>query len=185
MLCGVPPAALLRTLLLVLVGVTGASFGAFALIPSTQRHHLAFSLALCTGGALLTWVGLTSRRVGQIAWLATVLLAVAGVLVSLLVVREDVCCMFAYHRGLGYPWGWLDSGATVATKAEVRRIQADPAQLDLRLDVAKLGLDTAFWWYAAVLVCVPVSRAFQRRRPRPRRRGGAHAAVGRRGRRGR
>ncbi|MEQ7006863.1 hypothetical protein ABN028_11845 [Actinopolymorpha sp. B17G11] len=179
-----PPTALLRTVVLVLVGVSGASFGALALIPPTPPHDLAFGLVLCAGGVLLTWVGLTSRRVGRIAWLATVVVALAGLFLSLLVVREDVCCMYAYHRGLGFPWGWLDSGATVATRAAVEELQANPGQLATQIDVAKMGLDTAFWWYAGVLLCIPASRMLQRRRPSPRRRGGAHARVGGRGRRG-
>jgi hypothetical protein len=156
-----PATAVLRTVVLVLVGVSGGSFGALAMIPPVQRHYLVFGLVLCAGGALLTWVGVTSRRVGRIAWLATVVLCVAGLFLSLFVVREDVCCAYGYHRGLGFPWGWLDSSATVDSAAEVKAIQADPSQLATQLDTMMLGLDAAFWWYAAVVLVVPASRALQ------------------------
>ncbi|MEV5895917.1 hypothetical protein [Nonomuraea fuscirosea] len=151
-----------------LFGAASVLVGAVALSGSwAQPHYVAFGAALCMGGALLLWVAVTARRVGRIGWLATTTLTLAGLFLSMLVVREDVCCMYGYHRGLGYPWAWLDSYATADSMAAIDAMRSDPAALEKSVDWLKVVLDGLFWWHAAVLVVVPVMRArrwFQRQR---------------------
>ncbi|MEV0166618.1 hypothetical protein [Nonomuraea fuscirosea] len=151
-----------------LFGVASVLVGAAALLQSgAQPHYVAFGTALCLGGALLVWVAVTARRVGRISWLATTALTLAGLFLSMLVVREDVCCMYGYHRGLGYPWAWLDSYATADNMAAIDAIRSDPAALEKSVDWLKVVLDGLFWWHVALLVVVPAMQArrrFQRQR---------------------
>ncbi|MEU8401935.1 hypothetical protein AB0C28_42705 [Nonomuraea sp. NPDC048892] len=166
---GAPPGMLsgMRLRACGLFGTASILVGALALMGSgAQTHYIAFGTALCLGGALLVWVAITSRRIGRIGWLAITALTLAGLFLSMLVVREDVCCMFGYHRGLGYPWGWLDSYATADTMAAIDAMRSDPAALETSVDWLKVVLDGLFWWHVAVLVVVPamqVGRRFQRR----------------------
>jgi hypothetical protein len=146
-----------------LAGTASMLIGALALSASGgQSHYLAFSAALCTGGAVLTWVGFTGRRLDRIAWVVIALLAVAGLFLSLLVVREDVCCMFGYHRGLGYPWGWLDSSASADTMDVIDRYRADPGKLERTVDWPKVVFDGLFWWHAAVVAVLPATLVLRR-----------------------
>ncbi|MCA2180059.1 hypothetical protein LDL08_28145 [Nonomuraea glycinis] len=152
-----------------LFGAASVIVGAVALLGSgAQTHYVAFGAALCMGGALLVWVAVTARRVGRIGWLATTALTLAGLFLSMLVEREDVCCMYGYHRGLGYPWAWLDSYATADSMAAIAAMRSNPAKLEKSVDWLKVVLDGLFWWHVAVLVVVPVMQAgrrFQRQRP--------------------
>ncbi|MFI7698692.1 hypothetical protein [Nonomuraea sp. NPDC049480] len=127
-----------------------------------QSHYLAFGASLGAGGVILAWLGFTARRIGWIAWAATAALGTAGLFLSLLVVRETVCCMFGYHRGTGYPWGWLDSGASAETMEMIETLRADPGRLEKTVDWPKVLLDGLFWWHVAVVVVAPVARVLQR-----------------------
>ncbi|GAA3791692.1 hypothetical protein GCM10022226_08380 [Sphaerisporangium flaviroseum] len=140
-------------------GTLSVALGALALLASGgQSHYLAFGAALCLGGALLVWAGVTARPIGRIGWLATGMLGLAGLFLSLLVSREDVCCMFGYHRGLGYPWGWLDSDATADSMAAIEAMKSSPEGLEQTVDWPKVVFDGLFWWHAALIVVVPITR---------------------------
>jgi hypothetical protein len=128
-----------------------------------QSHYLAFGAALGAGGAVLVWAGFTGRRVGGLAWAVTAALGTAGLFLSLLVVRETVCCMFGYHRGMGYPWGWLDSAAAADTMERIDAIRADPGRLARTVDWPKVVVDGLFWWHLAVVAVVPVVLTLRRR----------------------
>ncbi|MEV4417509.1 hypothetical protein [Catellatospora sp. NPDC049609] len=139
-------------------GGLGVAAGLCALLLSSgMSHWLVFGAVLAAGGAALLAAGLRGPVPGPLAWAAIAVLALAGLAASLLVVREDVCCMFAYHRGLGYPWGWLDSHAEAETMAAVEAIRADAGSLPKHLDPPKLVAAVLFWTAAAVLAVVPLT----------------------------
>ncbi|WP_326634767.1 hypothetical protein OIE67_52975 [Nonomuraea fuscirosea] len=94
--------------------------------------------------------------------MATTALTLAGLFLSMLVVCEDVCCMYGYHRGLGYPWAWLDSYTTTDNVAAIDAIRSDPAALEKSVDWSKVVLDGLFWWHVALLVVVPAMQARRR-----------------------
>lgn len=151
-----------RAASLVALGLAAATIGALALVASPrQSHYVVFGLVLCAAGVLLLWTGVTARTVAGAAWFAVVLCTAVGVLCGLLVTRETVCCMFGYHRALGYPWGWLDSHATAETRDQIEAIRAAPGALDNELDVVRLGLDAVFWWHVSVLCVVPAGLIHQ------------------------
>jgi hypothetical protein len=148
-----------RTLFSGFLGTASMLIAALALTMSGgQSHYLAFSASLGAGGAMLAWLGLTARPMGWIAWTATAALGAAGLFLSLLVVHESVDCMFCYHRGMGYPWGWLDSGGSAETMEMIDAMRADPGALDKTIDWPKVVLDGLFWWHVAVVAVVPVAR---------------------------
>ncbi|WP_152990767.1 hypothetical protein [Sphaerimonospora mesophila] len=132
--------------------------GALALGASGgQSHYVAFGLVVCVGGALLVLVAVAALRIGRMGWLVTIGLTLAGLFFSLLVAREDVCCMYGYHRGLGYPWGWLDSYIVAEDMAVIDAARSDPAVLEKKVDWLKVVLDGLFWLHVALLFVVPVT----------------------------
>ncbi|MEU8075489.1 hypothetical protein AB0B31_08555 [Catellatospora citrea] len=156
----------LRMVVFLCAGVASAAIGLLALVTSVGvAYYTVFGMVLGCAGAVLAWLGLADLRPGPIVWAAVAVLAVIGLLASLLVVREDICCMFGYHRGLGYPWGWLDSGADAATLDEIEEIAAAPERLPLHLDPFKLLLDALFWTQAAVLAVIPAVLVLRGARP--------------------
>ncbi|MFG1710719.1 hypothetical protein ACFLIM_46910 [Nonomuraea sp. M3C6] len=143
-------------------GTASMFVGALALSASGgQSHYLAFSASLCAGGALLAWLGFTARRIGWSAWVAMGVLGTAALFLSLLVVREDVCCMFGYHRGLGYPWGWLDSDASADSMDVIEAYRSNPGELEKIVDWPKVVLDGLFWWHLAAVAVLPVTQALR------------------------
>lgn len=141
----------------ILAGVASAGIGIVAVAGSELSHYRVFGTVLVGGGAFLVWLGVAKRPVGRIAWLAVTACGAIGLFLSLLVVREDSCCMFGYHRGRGYPWGWLDSSAVAETR-EALEVTKAAGQLSTTVDRLKVVLDGLFWWHAAVLVVVPASQ---------------------------
>ncbi|MGP3913043.1 hypothetical protein [Nonomuraea sp. 10N515B] len=142
------------------LGTASMFLGALALSASGgQSHYLAFSASMCTGGVVLAWLGFTGRRACWVAWAVTAALGAAGLFLSLLVVRETVCCMFGYHRGMGYPWGWLDIGGSAETMEQIEALRANPWRLEKTVDWPKVVLDGLFWWHVAVAATLPLSRA--------------------------
>lgn len=156
----------LRRPVSLVAGALSAGIGLLGLaLSGGQSHYLVFGAVLVAGGAVLLWLGLSGGRPGVPAWSAVGVLAVAGLLAGLLVVREDVCCMFVYHRNLGYPWAWLDSHLEVETMAQVEAIAAAPGDLPRHLDLPKLIIDAIFWLNAAILAVVPAALLLRRRNP--------------------
>lgn len=149
--------------------------GTLLLLSGPPGHQVAFAAALVAGGAALIWLGVGGRRIGRAGWAAVGVLTIAGFFASLLVVREDIACMFCYHRGRGYPWGWLDTDFTnpdMATVDRAHQIMAtDPGVARPTLDGFKVILDGVFWAYVAlplVIVTVQAGRIPRRSRPAPR-----------------
>ncbi len=156
----------LRMVVFLCAGVASAAIGLLALVTNVGTgYYTVFGMVLGCAGAVLAWLGLAGLRPGPIVWAAVAVLAVAGLLAGLLVVREDVCCMFGYRRGLGYPWAWLDSWADAETLDEIEEIAAAPERLPLHLDPAKLILDALFWTQAAVLAVIPAVLVLRGARP--------------------
>ncbi|WP_127934935.1 hypothetical protein [Nonomuraea polychroma] len=140
-------------------GTASMLLGVLALSASGgQSHYLAFGASTCAGGLVLAWLGFTGHRAGWVAWAVTAALGTAGLFLSLLVVRETVCCMFGYHRGMGYPWGWLDSGASAETMEQIEALRANPWRLEKTVDWPKVVLDGLFWWHIAVAATLPLSQ---------------------------
>lgn len=146
-----------RRLVRILVGLASTGIGILALAGSGLPHYHVFGIVLVGSGTVLAWLGLAKRPVGRVAWSATLACGAIGLLLSLLVVREDHCCMFGYHRGRGYPWGWLDSGAVADTRGALEAKKA-AGQLHTTVDRLKVVMDGLFWWHAAVLLVVPASQ---------------------------
>ncbi|TMR09945.1 hypothetical protein ETD86_41490 [Nonomuraea turkmeniaca] len=160
------PLSTRRTYVVGFLGTASMLLGALALSASGgQSHYLTFGASLCTGGVALAWLGFTGRRAGRAAWAVTLTLGAAGLFLSLLVVRETVCCMFGYHRGMGYPWGWLDSAASAETMEQIEALRADPGRLEKTVDWPKVVLDGLFWWHIAAAAVLPLSQALGKARP--------------------
>lgn len=162
----------MRRGLYLLVGLPGVLAGAMLLPGRPQSHYAAFAGALVAGGAALVWLGVSGERLGRVGWLACGALAVAGLFGSLLVVREEVACMFCYHRGQGYPWGWLDTGFANDDMPTVQRahqiMASNPGVASRTVDWMKVLVDGVFWGYVAlplVVVAAQVSRMARRTRP--------------------
>jgi hypothetical protein len=160
------PAGNRRSLGLALLGGLSLTGGTLSLLLSGGYidHFLVSGLVVCASGSLLLWLGLTARPVGRTGWLATGTLAVIGLSLSLLVVRESVCCMFAYHRGLGYPWIWFSNHGQADTLEAIEAMKANPARLDGSVAPFYMVLDQLFWWYTAVLLVVPLTLGWRARR---------------------
>jgi hypothetical protein len=139
------------------LGTASALIGVLAL-QVNQSHYLAFGLVLCAGGAVLALLGIAARRFPRPSWWITSALGLAGLLLSLFVVREDICCMYGYHRGLGYPWGWLDMHTSADALAAIEAAKSDPRRLDTSIDILKVILDGLFWWHVALLAVVPLTQ---------------------------
>ncbi len=146
------------------VGALGALAGLFALVISGgMSHWLVFGAVLGASGLLLLWTALRGPLPGPPAWAAIVVLTAAGLAASLLVVQEQVCCMFVYHHDLGYPWSWLLSHAEAETMPAVEEIRARAADLPKHVHRGRLVAATAFWTGVALLLVLPVT--LLRRRP--------------------
>lgn len=153
----------LRMVVFLCAGVASAAVGLLALVTHVGiGYYTVFGMVLGCAGAVLAWLGLADLRPGPIVWAGVAVLAAVGLLAGLLVVREDICCMFGYHRGLGYPWSWLDSAADAATLDEIEEIAAAPERLPLHLDPLKLLLDALFWTQAAILAVIPAVLVLRR-----------------------
>lgn len=149
----------------VVAGVGGLMLGALMLLVSGGGvHYLVTAGVLVASGAALIWRGVAQSPPTRWGWLVAGALASAGLVLSLFVVREEVCCMFAYHRGLGYPWAWLDAGGTADTLAGVEELRANPGLLNWHLNWLKLIIDGLFWAYAALLLVALAPPALRFRR---------------------
>ena len=161
----------MRRSLYIIAAVPSMMMGTLLLLSRPPGHQVAFAAALVAGGAALLWLGVGGRRIGRAGWIAVGVLTIAGFFASLLVVREDIECMFCYHRGQGYPWGWLDTEFTNPDIPSLHRahqiMAADPGVAVPTLDGLKMILDGVFWAYVAlplVVVSTPVCRALRRSR---------------------
>ncbi|MBV1856244.1 hypothetical protein [Catellatospora tritici] len=151
-----------RNVLLVLAGVASLCMVALAMVShGLDGYYTVFALVMALGGVLLLWFGVTGRPLGW-AWVAVVVLTLVGLALSLLEERTGICCMFGYHRGLGYPWPWLTSHAEADTLAAVEAIAASPQELAKHVDPHYLLVDTAFWAEAALLLVTPVALVLRR-----------------------
>ena len=144
------------------IGGLSALLGAGLFLGNRQQHYAAFAAATVTGGLTLVWLAVGRRRPGRAALVGWGLLTLAGMLGSLLIWREQVGCMFCYHRGQGYPWGWLDVGFDHPDMPTLRRaheiMKADPDLADWSFDRPKALLDAVFWGYVALPVVVLAAR---------------------------
>ncbi|BCJ74725.1 hypothetical protein CS0771_42690 [Catellatospora sp. IY07-71] len=145
------------------VGALGALTGLFALVISGgMSHWLVFGAVLVASGMLLLWTGLRGPLPGPLAWAAIVVLTVAGMALSLLVVREQVCCMFVYHHDLGYPWSWLLGYGEAETMTAVEELRARAGDLPRHVHRGRFLAGTAFWAGAALLLVLPVTLLWRR-----------------------
>lgn len=66
--------------------------------------------------------------------------------------------MFCYHRGQGYPWGWLDTGFTDSDMPTVQRaheiLASHPEVASRTVDWMKVLVDGVFWGYIALPLAV-------------------------------
>lgn len=148
------------------VGAFSVLIGALALLASGgMGHYLAFGAVLCAGGTLLGWSALAGRPVWIAGLAASIPLGVAGLLLSLLISREEVCCMFGYHRGLGYPWNWVTRYGTADTLAGIEELRRGRGGLATSINPAKAALDGLFWWHLGLLVVFSARWAFRAVRP--------------------
>lgn len=159
----------MRLGLYTLVGVPSVIAGTVLLLGRPQSQYVAFAGALVAGGSALAWLGVSGRRLGRAGWLVCGALAVAGLFGSLLVVREEIACMYCYHRGQGYPWGWLDTGFAhpdMPTLQRAHQIMAtNPEVMSRAVDWMKVLVDGVFWGYVALplaAVATHVSRTLPR-----------------------
>ncbi|MDI1464679.1 hypothetical protein QEZ54_27280 [Catellatospora sp. KI3] len=139
---------------LLMVGVALLSHG-------LDGYYTVFALVLALGGVLLLWLGATGRPLGW-AWAAVGVLTLVGLGVSLVEERTGICCMFGYHRGLGYPWPWLTSHAEADTLAAIEAVAASPQDLSKHVQLRYLLVDAAFWAEAALLLVTPVALLLRR-----------------------
>jgi hypothetical protein len=89
--------------------------------------------------------------------------ALAGTAAGLLVSTSQLGGLYAYVTARGYPFHWVQRGASAADPDTARRL-ADAAQW--QLDPAALVGDALFWAYAGLLVIVVVDRARRAMRER-------------------
>ncbi|MFD0592622.1 hypothetical protein ACFQZ4_08685 [Catellatospora coxensis] len=152
----------LRMAVFLCAGVASAAVGLLALVTRGYRllHGLRDGARVRRRGAGLARAGRSASRPDHLGRGGGA--GGAGLLAGLLVVREDICCMFGYRRGLGYPWSWLDSGADASTLDEIEEIAAAPERLRLHLDPIKLLLDALFWTQAAILAVIPAVLVLRR-----------------------
>ncbi|GHJ47779.1 hypothetical protein Cs7R123_51210 [Catellatospora sp. TT07R-123] len=143
---------------LLMVGLAMVSHG-------LDGYYTVFALVLALGGVLLLWLGATGRALGW-AWAAVAVLTLVGLGASLLAERTGICCMFGYHRGLGYPWPWLTSHAEADTLVAIEAVAASPQDLAKQVDLLYLLADAAFWGEAALLLVTPLALLL-RRAPEP------------------
>lgn len=137
-------------------GLFGVLAGGLAFVDRAGMvHYLVSGVVLCLGGTLLLWSAGTGRTIGPASAAATVPVCLIGLALSLLVVRETVCCMFGYSRGRGFPWNMLHWHGSADTLEEIQRLRSDPRLLDFSVDPFRIVMDSVFWWYAAVLAVLP------------------------------
>jgi hypothetical protein len=159
----------MRLGLYTLVGLPSVIAGIMLLLGGPQSHYAAFAGALVAGGSALVWLGVSGRRIGRAGWLACGALAIAGLFGSLLVVREEVACMYCYHRGQGYPWGWLDSGFTHSDMPTLQRahqiMAANPEVASRAVDWMKVLVNGVFWGFVALPLAVAATQVSRMLRP--------------------
>ncbi|MEU3454902.1 hypothetical protein ABZ671_15065 [Micromonospora sp. NPDC006766] len=141
------------------------------LLGRLQSDYAAFAGALVAGGSALVWLGISGRRIGRAAWIAVGALAVVGVFGSLLIVREEISCMYCYYGQQGYPWGWIDTGFShdhMPTVQHAHQIMAtNPEIVGRSIDGFKAFVDGTFWGYVALplaAVTTQVGRVLQQAR---------------------
>ncbi|GGM08261.1 hypothetical protein ACFFX1_02100 [Dactylosporangium sucinum] len=145
-----------------LVGMPMVVFGALLQLGQSVPHLRAFGAALIVAGSILAWFGVSGKGVGAIGWSAVGGLAAAGLAASLFFVREDIGCMFCYHRGQGYPWGFVHTGFThddMPTVERAHELMAErPGIASRSFDAFGAALDAVFWASVALPLVTVVAR---------------------------
>jgi hypothetical protein len=97
------------------------------------------------------------------------LAAVAGTAAGLASATEQVCCMFAYATGRGFPFRWLRRGAEAADPETARNLAL---AANWQVDVIAVAGNLLFWAFVGLLAVATLDAVRRSRRGRSE----AHAA---------
>lgn len=138
------------------VGQVSLTAGLFWLLMNLSGVHprdVFAGFALAAGGlVLLLW-----RRMalpGRLVFAAAGATGLGGTAAGLTVRSAELCCMFGYGEGRGWPYEWLGRGAVADTAAEAQRL-AEAASWGVYSPLALL-VDVTVWAYTGLVLIVVI-----------------------------
>ncbi|KUL21928.1 hypothetical protein [Actinoplanes awajinensis] len=126
----------------VMIGAGTCALGALAVLFAP-----AALVVLAAGALLLCWHRL--RPSAAFAAVGAVAGAVAGTFGTLLVRTEELCCMFGWSEGRGWPYSWLTRGG-VADEPDTARQLAIADGWDVYPE--HLAADVVLWAYTGFVL---------------------------------
>lgn len=146
----------------ILVGLVSLIHHLIGGLTPELRYYLFAEVAVITGGAAVLVTTVMPLRWPY--WLGIVLAGPAGTAVGLLVLREQIGCMFCYSQSRGYPFRWLSRGIDYETNlplpAARTYLEANTDSAPWRLDTTTAMVNVFVWAAAALAVVVIVKVVF-------------------------
>lgn len=151
-----------------------AVLGAFTLVGgltwlllNLQGPHPVVDLmvgAVLAAGGLVLLMPHRIRLPRFIGVAGAALAALVGTGAGLLSGSAELCCMYAYVATRGFPFQWVQRGASAETPETARSLAL---AADWQIDLVAVAVNLLFWGYAGLLTVVALALATRARRRSP------------------
>ncbi|MDI6099716.1 hypothetical protein QLQ12_14020 [Actinoplanes sp. NEAU-A12] len=133
-----------------LLSLTAGLFWLLMNLSGVYPRDVFVGVALAGGGlVLLLWRRLPLS--GRLVSAAAGVIGLGGTAAGLTARSAEICCMFAYREGRGWPYEWLGRGAVAETPGEAQRLAAAQGW---EWSASALFVDVTVWAYAGLMVIV-------------------------------